>query len=110
MIIMIKKAKLDSYRMMNLWVDEVPDDCKGGKEDIACIYKANKDITWFSGILCLELKLAPRDASNYAKYIAWLVEESNTILDTNGLKHICIVSANSVIDVIAFEYPEIVKN
>ena len=63
---MIKKAKLDSYRMMNLWVDEIPDDCKGGKEDIACIYKANKDITWFSGILCLELRLAPRDASNYA--------------------------------------------
>lgn len=45
-----------------------------------------------------------------SKYIAWLVEESNIILDTNGLKHICIVSANSVIDVIAFEYPEIVKN
>lgn len=45
-----------------------------------------------------------------SKYIAWLVEESNTILDTNGLKHICIVSANSIIDVVAFEYPEIIVN
>lgn len=45
-----------------------------------------------------------------SKYIAWLVEESNTILDTNGLKHICIVSSNFIVDVVAFEYPEIVKN
>lgn len=45
-----------------------------------------------------------------SKYIAWLVEESNTILDTNGVKHICIVSANYIIDVVAFEYPEIIEN
>ena len=63
---MIKNEKLDSYRMMKLWINEVPDDCKRIEGGNVFIYKANKDTTWFSGILCLELRLAPHDASNYA--------------------------------------------
>ena len=43
-----------------------------------------------------------------SKYIQWLIEESDNILDRNGLHHICIVGSNSIIDVIALEYPEIV--
>lgn len=63
---MVKDEKLDLYRMMKLWINEVPDDCKYVEGGHVYIYKGNKDIAWFNGILCLELRLAPRDASNYA--------------------------------------------
>ena len=43
-----------------------------------------------------------------SKYIQWLTEESVNILSTRDLHHICIVGDNSVIDVIASEYPKIV--
>lgn len=66
MIIMVKNEKLDSYRMMKLWINEMPDDCKYIEGGDVCVYEANKDIAWFNGILCLELRLAPRAASNYA--------------------------------------------
>lgn len=74
---MIKNEKLDSYRMMKLWINEVPDDCKPSEEGNVCIYNANKDIIWFSGILGLELRLAPRDASNYAMLIFKFTENNS---------------------------------
>lgn len=63
---MIKNETLDSYRKMKLWINEVPDDCKDLEQGDTCIYKANEDVTWFNGTLCLELRIAPRAASNYA--------------------------------------------
>lgn len=42
------------------------------------------------------------------KYINWLMEESNGILNGENLHHICIVGNNAVIDVIASDYPKII--
>lgn len=66
MNIMIKNEKLDSYRKMNLWIDEVPNDCEYVEPGVVSIYKANDNVAWFNGILCLELRIAPRIASNYS--------------------------------------------
>ncbi len=63
---MVKNEELDLYRKMKLWINEVPDDCKNVEEGDTYVYNANKDITWFNGTLCLELRIAPRAASNYA--------------------------------------------
>lgn len=63
---MIKIETLDLYRKMKLWINEAPDDCENAEVGDTCIYKANENITWFNGILCLELRIAPRAASNYA--------------------------------------------
>lgn len=42
-----------------------------------------------------------------SKYISWLIEESDGILNRGNLHHICIVGINAVIDVIASDYPQI---
>lgn len=57
---------LDLYRKMRLWINEIPDDCRNVDESDVCIYKADRGIYWFNGTLCLELRIAPRDISNYA--------------------------------------------
>ena len=51
---------------MRLWIDEVPEESKAVIVNRVSEYSANKNIHWFNGILCLELRIAPRDASNYA--------------------------------------------
>ena len=63
---MIKNEKLDDCRRMCLWIDEIPDDCEYSRESSVHRYEANKAIKWFNGIICLELRIAARDASNYA--------------------------------------------
>lgn len=63
---MVKNETLGLYCKMKIWVNEVPDECKNVEKGDIYVYKANKDITWFSGTLCLELRIAPRAASNYA--------------------------------------------
>lgn len=65
-IIMVKFEKLDTYRKMRLWMNEVPEESKFTTSDKILEYRGNKDIYWFNGILCLELRIAPRAASNYA--------------------------------------------
>ena len=63
---MVKFEKLDMYRKMRLWINEVPEESKDATTDKILEYSGNKDIKWFNGILCLELRIAPRAASNYA--------------------------------------------
>ena len=43
-----------------------------------------------------------------SRYIAWLLEESEGILEEKRLHHICLVGGNSVVDVISWDYPEII--
>ena len=43
-----------------------------------------------------------------SRYINWLIEESDGILEKERLHHICIVGANCVVDVISWDYPEII--
>ena len=63
---MVKFEKLDMYRKMRLWMNEVPEEDKFATSDKILEYSGNRDIHWFNGILCLELRIAPRVASNYA--------------------------------------------
>lgn len=63
---MIKYQKLDEYRVMRLWVDEMPEDGGISTNTIIKEYDANANVKWFNGTLCLELKIAPRTASNYS--------------------------------------------
>lgn len=42
-----------------------------------------------------------------SNYINWLIEESDGILNGESLHHICIVGINSVIDVVASDYPKL---
>lgn len=65
-IIMVRNQKLDLYRKMKLWINELPNECINIEESNKAIYKANRDIIWFNGVICLELRIAPRAASNYA--------------------------------------------
>ena len=63
---MIKYQKLDEYRVMRLWIDEMPEDGGISTNTIIKEYDANANVKWFNGTLCLELKIAPRTASNYS--------------------------------------------
>lgn len=65
-IIMVKFKKLDIYRKMRLWMNEIPEESKFTASDKILEYHGNKHIHWFNGILCLELRIAPRAAGNYA--------------------------------------------
>ncbi len=47
-------------------MNEVPEEDKFATSDKILEYSGNRDIHWFNGILCLELRIAPRVASNYA--------------------------------------------
>jgi len=63
---MVETVKLDTYRKMKLWINELPKENSDIVMNEITIYDANNNIHWFNGILCLELRIAPRDASNYA--------------------------------------------
>ena len=63
---MLKSEDLDTYRKMKLWINEMPDSVDNTVTYKADEYKASKNIHWFHGELCLELRIAPRAASNYA--------------------------------------------
>lgn len=63
---MVKVEKLDIYRKMRLWVNELPEENSVIAMSKISEYSANNDIYWFNGILCLELRIAPRPVSNYA--------------------------------------------
>lgn len=63
---MVKFIILDSYRKMKLWINEVPEKSSGIVSNKMLEYNANEDVHWFKGIICLELRIAPRAASNYA--------------------------------------------
>lgn len=43
-----------------------------------------------------------------SNYINWLMEESDGILNGESLHHICIAGINTVIDVVASDYPQII--
>lgn len=51
---------------MKLWINELPEENSGIVMSKISEYNANNSICWFNGILCLELRIAPRSASNYA--------------------------------------------
>lgn len=57
---------LDSYRKMRLWINEMPEERSNEVSNKILEYNANDKMHWFEGILCLELRIAPRAASNYA--------------------------------------------
>lgn len=63
---MVKFETLDKYRKMRLWINEIPENNNIIVYDKVLKYNANNNIHWFNGILCLELRIAPRVASNYA--------------------------------------------
>lgn len=63
---MIICEKLDEYRKMKLWINELPGDNVVVASEQTKAFNANSQIHWFNGILCLELRIAPRAASNYA--------------------------------------------
>ena len=63
---MVKYEILDSYRKMRLWINEMPEESNIIASNKLLEYNANDNIHWFNGILCLELRIAPRAASNYA--------------------------------------------
>lgn len=63
---MVKFETLDSYRKMKLWINEAPEKNNNILPQNVSEYNANDSIHWFNGILCLELRIAPRAASNYA--------------------------------------------
>lgn len=63
---MVRNVKLDAYRRMKLWINELPKDASDMVMDKVYEYNGNENIHWFTGILCLELRIAPRAASNYA--------------------------------------------
>ena len=63
---MVKFIILDSYRKMRLWINEMPEESSGIVSDKLLEYNANENIHWFKGMICLELRIAPRVASNYA--------------------------------------------
>ena len=63
---MVKFAMLDSYRRMRLWINDMPEESNNMVSNKILEYNANNNIHWFKGIICLELRIAPRAASNYA--------------------------------------------
>ena len=66
LINMVKYEILDSYRKMRLWINEMPEESNIITSNKLLEFNANDNIHWFNGILCLELRIAPRAASNYA--------------------------------------------
>lgn len=63
---MIEYVKLDAFRKMRIWIDELPNENTGNCYEHMNVYDANSDVYWFEGIICIELRIAPRTASNYA--------------------------------------------
>lgn len=63
---MVRNVKLDAYRRMKLWINELPKDASDMVMDKVYEYDGNENIHWFTGILCLELRIAPGAANNYA--------------------------------------------
>lgn len=63
---MLMNEKLDTYRKMKLWINEIPENVDNSVAYKVCEYAASENIHWFNGELCLELRIAPRAASNYA--------------------------------------------
>ena len=51
---------------MKLWINEIPDNVDDLVTYKAYEYTASENVRWFNGELCLELRIAPRAASNYA--------------------------------------------
>ncbi|MCM1259284.1 MAG: hypothetical protein NC307_15770 [Roseburia sp.] len=101
---MVKYQKLDEYRVMSLWVDEMPEDGIVSAHTIIKEYDANANINWFNGILCLELRLAPRVASNYAMInIKFTKNQSSTfkiiyhLIDLNKVVKSDIAMPNDVV-------------
>lgn len=63
---MVIYKELDDYRKMNLWIDEMPSMGQPNTYVVKEEYVGDKNIKWFNGTICLELRIAPLAISNYA--------------------------------------------
>lgn len=63
---MEKIWNLDAYRKAHILINEYPRIEQSEKYTYELKYKGDKSIAWFNGIICVELLIAPRVASNYA--------------------------------------------
>lgn len=63
---MMQYIKLDEFRKMNIWINEMPSEGENYSYKYIDVYEGNNNIQWFQGVICIELKIAPRVASNYA--------------------------------------------
>ncbi|BCJ93242.1 hypothetical protein acsn021_08110 [Anaerocolumna cellulosilytica] len=57
---------LDAFRKVRIWINEYPNVKQSEKSTYEIKYQGDKRINWFNGIMCVELFIAPRAASNYA--------------------------------------------
>lgn len=70
--------KLDEFRKMNVWINEIPSDGENYTYEYIDEYEGNSNIQWFQGIICIELKIAPRVASNYAMLKLRFIENDSS--------------------------------
>ena len=43
-----------------------------------------------------------------SRYLNWLYDESNCIIEKKKLHHFCLIGINSVVDIISSEFPQII--
>lgn len=58
--------KLDNYRSLCIWKDETPYTAKDNTDNLRLEYDASSSEDWYEGTICIEARLNPRHASNYA--------------------------------------------
>lgn len=115
---MEKIWNLDTYRNVRIWINEYPDIIQSEKTTYKIIHQADTNINWFCGIICMELFIAPRAASNYAMLnMEFVKNDSNQFIaqyninKTEGIKIESKISSinDEVIEGISEEYLECVN-